>query len=46
MKEGDNSFFARNKVIFTNFEKKQTLKTEELFWDQQTKEYTPKKHMK
>ena len=37
MKEGDNSFFARNKVIFTNFEKKQTLKTEELFWDQQTK---------
>lgn len=35
--EGSNSFFARNKVIFTNFEKKQTLKTEELYWDQQTK---------
>ena len=37
MKESDNSLFARNKVIFTNFEKKQTLKTEELYWDQQTK---------
>jgi len=37
MKESDNSLFARNKVIFTNFEKKQTLKTEELFWDQKSK---------
>jgi LPS export ABC transporter protein LptC len=37
MPEGSNSIFARSKVIFTNFEKKQTLKTEELFWDQTTK---------
>lgn len=37
MRETDNSIFARNKVIFTNFEKNQTLKTEELFWDQQSK---------
>lgn len=37
MMEGSNSIFARSKVIFTNFEKKQTLKTEELYWDQQTK---------
>lgn len=35
--EAKSYLLARNKVIFTNFEKKQTLKTEELFWDQQTK---------
>ena len=29
-----NVIIARNNVIFTNHEKKQTLKTEELFWDQ------------
>ncbi len=29
-----NMIVARNNVIFTNFEKAQTLKTEELFWDQ------------
>jgi LPS export ABC transporter protein LptC len=34
MMDGSNAIFARNKVIFTNFEKKQTLKTEELYWDQ------------
>jgi LPS export ABC transporter protein LptC len=37
MMEGTNSLLARNKVIFTNFEKKQTLKTEELYWDQSLK---------
>ena len=37
MREVNQSFIARNKVIFTNFEKKQTLKTEELFWDQAAK---------
>jgi LPS export ABC transporter protein LptC len=37
MPEGSNSIFARSKVIFTNFEKNQTLKTEELFWDQNAK---------
>lgn len=35
--DGSNTFFVRNKVIFTNFDKGQTLKTEELFWNQQTK---------
>lgn len=35
--ESSNSFFARSKVIFTNFDKNQTLKTEELYWDQATK---------
>lgn len=35
--DGTNSFFVRNKVIFTNFEKGQILKTEELYWDQNTK---------
>ncbi len=34
IREKDNLFIARNNVIFTNFEKAQTLKTEELFWDQ------------
>jgi LPS export ABC transporter protein LptC len=37
MMDGTNSLFVRSKVIFTNFEKKQTLKTEELYWDQQAK---------
>lgn len=41
--EGTNTFFARNKVIFTNFEKKQTLKTEELNWDQQAKRISTNK---
>lgn len=31
------SFFARNNVTFTNYEKGQTLHTEELFWDQAAK---------
>ena len=30
----ENLIIAKNNVIFTNFEKAQTLKTEELFWDQ------------
>lgn len=33
----ENAIIARNNVIFTNHEKKQTLKTEELFWDQRLK---------
>ena len=32
-----NIIIARNNVIFTNHEKEQTLKTEELFWDQRLK---------
>jgi LPS export ABC transporter protein LptC len=43
MREADHSFIARNKVIFTNFEKNQTLKTEELFWDQATKKIRTEK---
>jgi len=35
--EKENQVVARNNVIFTNFEKKQTLETEELFWDQVAK---------
>lgn len=33
----ENLIIAKNNVIFTNFEKEQTLKTEELFWDQRIK---------
>lgn len=40
----ENKVIARNNVIFTNFEKKQKLKTEELFWDQARKRaYTDKR---
>lgn len=34
LREDENIFIARNKVIFTNYIKEQTLKTEELYWDQ------------
>lgn len=37
IREKDNVIIARNNVIFTNFDKHQTLKTEELFWDQTAK---------
>ncbi|MBK7130887.1 MAG: LPS export ABC transporter periplasmic protein LptC [Crocinitomicaceae bacterium] len=37
MMDESNSLFARSKVILTNFDKKQTLKTEELYWDQKAK---------
>ncbi len=37
IRENENLIVARNNVIFTNFDKKQTLKTEELFWDQKAK---------
>ena len=35
--EQENLIVARNNVIFTNYEKNQTLKTEELFWDKKLK---------
>jgi len=35
--EQEHLVIARNNVIFTNYEKNQTLKTEELFWDKQLK---------
>ena len=35
--ENENLIVAKNNVIFTNYEKQQTLKTEELFWDQKLK---------
>ncbi len=37
MRIEENLIIARNNVIFTNFETKKTLKTEELYWDQKTK---------
>ncbi len=33
-REKENVIIARNNVIFTNYDKNQTLKTEELYWDQ------------
>ncbi len=35
--EKDNLIVCKNNVTFTNYEKQQTLKTEELFWDQKYK---------
>ena len=35
--ENENLIVAKNNVIFTNYKKQQTLKTEELFWDQKLK---------
>ena len=35
--EQENLIIARNNVIFINYEKNQTLKTEELFWDKKLK---------
>lgn len=37
LRERKKAFLARNNVIFTNYEKGQTLRTEELFWDQAKK---------
>jgi len=37
IRERENIIIARNNVIFTNFEKNQTLTTEELFWDKTAK---------
>jgi LPS export ABC transporter protein LptC len=37
IKEKENRIIARNNVNFTNFDKNQTLKTEELFWDRNAK---------
>lgn len=37
IRDKENMVVARNNVIFTNFEKNQTLETEELFWDQVAK---------
>ncbi len=34
--ENNNKIIARNNVIFTNHEEKQTLQTEELFWDKKS----------
>ncbi len=34
LREMENLFLARNNVIFTNYIEEQTLKTEELYWDQ------------
>jgi len=35
--EQENLILAKNNVIFVNYEKQQTLKTEELFWDKNLK---------
>jgi len=35
--ESQHLIVCRNNVTFTNYEKQQTLKTEELFWDQKLK---------
>jgi len=35
--EQEHLIIAKNNVIFTNYEKNQTLKTEELFWDKKIK---------
>lgn len=40
----ENLIVAKNNVIFTNFEKQQTLKTEELFWDQRIRKIRTTKH--
>jgi LPS export ABC transporter protein LptC len=37
IKEAENLVVCRNNVIFTNYEKQQILKTEELFWDKKLK---------
>lgn len=37
IREKENIIVARNNVIFTNFDKNQTLETEELYWDQAEK---------
>ncbi len=44
IKEADNLVVCRNNVIFTNYEKQQTLKTEELFWDKKLKKVRTSKN--
>lgn len=44
IKQQSHIIIARNNVIFTNYEKNQTLKTEELFWDQATKKVRTEKN--
>ena len=44
VKEKENVIIARNNVIFTNYDKNQTLKTEELFWDQTAKRVRTEKY--
>lgn len=44
IRDKENMIIARNNVIFTNYEKKQTLKTEELFWDKVAKRVRTDKH--
>ncbi|HIP37406.1 MAG TPA: LPS export ABC transporter periplasmic protein LptC [Crocinitomix sp.] len=44
IKESENLIVCRNNVIFTNHEKHQTLKTEELFWDKKLKKVRTSKN--
>jgi LPS export ABC transporter protein LptC len=44
IKEAENLVVCRNNVIFTNYEKQQTLKTEELFWDKKLKKVRTSKN--
>ena len=44
IKEAENLVICRNNVIFTNHEKHQTLKTEELFWDKKLKKVRTSKN--
>lgn len=44
IRERENVIIARNNVIFTNYDKNQTLKTEELFWDKKTKRVKTEKY--
>lgn len=37
IRDRENIVLARNNVIFTNFDKNQTLKTEELYWDKKAR---------
>ena len=44
IKESEHLVVCRNNVIFTNHEKQQTLKTEELFWDKKLKKVRTSKN--
>lgn len=44
LRELKKAFNARNNVIFTNYKEGQTLKTEELFWDQALKKVRTDKY--
>jgi LPS export ABC transporter protein LptC len=43
MRQDHNKVIARNNIIFTNYERKKTLKTEELHWDQATRQFSTDK---